>query len=356
MHHLHLYIGSYTSNGGEGIYQYSLDPATGVLRREHTLAGVVNPSFLALAPGGRFLYCVNEVESYYGKPEGAVSAFAVEPGSGRLRFLNQQPSLGASPCHLAFDGTGRFALVANYGGANVAVLPILPDGKLEPAIGSHRHEGSGPNPLRQEAPHPHYIIADPFNRHVLAVDLGIDKVMAYALDPERGLLRPALSPFAATRPGSGPRHLAFHPCGRWAYVVHELQARVAHYGYDGKNAALTEVASHACLPEGHAGENYPSGIEFGPAGASLYVSNRGHDSIAHFRVKAADGSLEFAGCVPAHGRFPRHFAIEPGGRFLVAANQRSDSLTVFRIDPATGALDWTGQSETVPSPVCVRFG
>lgn len=353
---MHLYIGSYTSNGGEGIYQYFLDPVTGTLAREHTLAGVVNPSFLALAPGGRFLYCVNEVESYYGRPEGAVSAFAVEPGNGRLRFLNQQPSLGASPCHLAIDRTGRFAMVANYGGANLAVLPILSDGKLAPAVGSHRHEGSGPNPIRQEAPHPHCVAVDPFNRHVLAVDLGIDRVMAYALDPERGHLRPAEAPFAAAHPGSGPRHLAFHPDGKWVYVVHELQARVAHYAYNRKTGVLTEVATHACLPDGYAGENYPSGLEFHPAGKSLYVSNRGHDSIAHFRVKATDGSLELADCVPTHGKFPRHFAIEPGGRFLVAANQRSDSLSVFRIDSATGALDLTGRTESVPSPVCVRFG
>jgi 6-phosphogluconolactonase len=353
---VHVYIGSYTSNGGEGIYQYSLDSATGALALVDTLAGVVNPSFLALAPGGRFLYSVNEVESYYGKPEGALSAFAVEAGSGRLRFLNQQPSLGASPCHLACDQSGRYLLVANYGGANLAVLPILPDGKLAPAVDSHRHQGAGPHPSRQEAPHPHFIAADPFNRHVLAVDLGIDRVMAYALDSERGALRPAHTPFTAARPGSGPRHLAFHPQGKWAYVVHELQERVVHYAYHAKDGALSEVASHSCLPAGHAGENYPSGIQLDPTGKFLYVSNRGHDSIAHFRVDGLDGGLEFAGCAPTRGKFPRHFDIEPGGRFLVAANQRSDSLSVFRIEPDTGSLEWTGRSVQVPSPVCVRFG
>lgn len=352
---MHLYIGTYTSNGGEGICQFSLDHATGALETVHTLTGVVNPSWLAPAPGGRFLYAVNEVESYYGRHEGALSAFAIDRADGRLRFLNQQPSLGASPCHLAFDRAGRFLLVANYGGANLAVLPILPDGALAPAVAERRHSGSGPNAARQEAPHPHCVVPDPFNRHVLAVDLGIDQIAAYALDPETGALRPARAPYTASRPGSGPRHLAFHPEGPWAYVVHELHSRVGHYAYDRDSGSLEERGWHAALPEGHAGENYPSGIALHPSGRFLYVSNRGHDSIACFGLSGGDGTPALIGCEPTRGKFPRHFAVDPGGRFLVAANQRSDSLTVFAIDQGTGALEWTGHSAAVVAPACVAF-
>jgi 6-phosphogluconolactonase len=349
-----VYIGSYTSNGGEGIYRFDLDPETGSLAWAETLAGVINPSYLLFSRDGRYLYCVNEVDSYYGRREGALSAFAVEPGTGHLRFLNQQPSGGAGPCHLSLDRGGRFLLAANYGGGTVAVFPLQPDGRLGAAACTVRHEGHGPNPNRQEAPHPHCTAPDPFNRHVLAVDLGIDKVMAYAFDGTSGALRPAAVPFAACRPGSGPRHLAFHPDGRRAYLVHELESIVRHCAYDGKTGALSEVASHSTLPAGHAGENYPSGIEIDGNARFLYVGNRGHDSIVHFRM-GPEGDLAFAGSASTRGKFPRHFTLAPGGRLLLAANQRSDSVQVFRIDPEDGSLHWTGHQAHVPAPVCVRI-
>ncbi len=351
---MHVYIGSYTSNGGEGIYQFSLDPSDGALKLQHVLAGVVNPSYLIIDAKGRNLYAVNEVDTYYGKPGGALSAFAIEPGSGQLRFLNQQPSQGGGPCHLALDKAGRFLMVANYGGGNLAVFPVMPEGSLGPVAFRQIHEGSGPITSRQESPHPHFVSADPFNRHVLAVDLGIDRIMAYSFDAERGSMRPAVSPFTTSKPGSGPRHLAFHPGGKWAYVIHELEARVSHYAYNGLNGSLAEMQSVSCLPPESAGENYGSGILVEPGGRFLYVSNRGHDSIAHFDIRPEDGSLAYAGYTGTRGKFPRHFTIEPSGRFLLAANQRSDSVSVFRIHPDTGSLEWTGHEVSVPSPVCVR--
>jgi 6-phosphogluconolactonase len=351
---LHVYVGTYTSNGGEGIYHFALNAETGELRRIRTIIGVVNPSFLAIEPSGRFLYTVNEVESYYGKPEGALSAFSIEPSSGELRFLNQQPSRGASPCHLSIDHTGRFLFVANYGGGCVAVFPLEADGRLAPAACHIRHEGSGPNANRQERPHAHCVLPDPFNRHMLAVDLGTDRILPYAFDPDGGALRPAASPPGEAKPGSGPRHLAFHPNGKWAYVIHELEARVSHFQYNGMTGSLTERESVSSLPPGYAGENYGSGIQVEPRGRYLYVSNRGHDSIAHFRIDDENGALEFSDCVTTKGKFPRHFTLDPTGRFLLAANQRSDSLTVFRVDQATGALEDTGHTASVPAPVCVR--
>ncbi|MDQ3001923.1 MAG: lactonase family protein [Fibrobacterota bacterium] len=351
---LHVYIGTYTSNGGEGIYHFSMNSETGEIIRLKTMVGVVNPSFLAIEPGGRFLYAVNEVEAYYGRPEGALSAFAIEPVTGDLRFLNQQSSQGGSPCHLSLDHTGRYLFVANYGGGCVAVFPLHSDGALSPVSSHIRHQGSGPRQDRQEAPHVHCILPDPFNRHVLAVDLGIDRILAYGFDPDRGVLRPAAAPAYRANPGSGPRHLSFHPNGKWAYVVHELEARVSHLVYNGMNGALAELGSVSCLPPGFTAENYAAGIQVDPRGRFLYVSNRGHDSIVHYRIDEGDGSLEFAGSSPTGGKYPRHFTLDPAGNFLLAANQRSDSVSVFRVDAHNGSLENTGMSASVPSPVCLR--
>ncbi|HKP94855.1 MAG TPA: lactonase family protein [Fibrobacteria bacterium] len=352
---LHVYIGTYTSNGGEGIYIFSMNAATGELKRLRTVVGVVNPSFLTLDPEGRFLYTVNEVDAYYGKPEGALSAFAVDPGTGDLRFLNQQPSRGAAPCHLSLDRNGRFLFVANYGGGSVAAFPLRPDGSLASCASHVQHQGFGPNPGRQEGPHAHCVLPDPFNRHLLAVDLGTDRILAYTFDPERGDLRAAMSPSAQAKPGSGPRHLAFHPNGKWAYVVHELESRVSRFAYNGMTGGLAETDSVSSLPPGFEGENHGAGILVDPRGRFLYVSNRGQDGISHFRIDERDGSLEFRGNRPTLGKFPRHFAVDPGGSFLVAANQRSDGVSVFRIDGRTGDLEQTGHGASVPAPVCVHL-
>jgi 6-phosphogluconolactonase len=350
---MHVYVGTYTSNGGEGVYLFGLNPGTGELQPLRITAGVVNPSYLVIHPSGRFLYTVNEVESYYGKSEGALSAFAIEPRSGELLYLNQQPSRGAAPCHLSLDQTGRFLFVANYGGS-LAAFPLQADGSLAACSGYARHEGTGPMRARQDGPHVHCVVPDPGNRHVLAVDLGIDRIQAYALDAEQGSLRVAAAPTQA-KSGSGPRQLAFHPNGKWAYVVHELQPHISRYAYDAMTGGLSECASLSCLPPEYSGENFASSILVDPRGRFLYLSNRGQDGIAHFRIDAEDGTLAFAGSEPTRGKFPRHFELAPGGRYLVAANQRSDSLTVFAIDADTGRLEFTGHGASVPSPVCVRI-
>jgi 6-phosphogluconolactonase len=348
---LRVYVGTYTSSGGEGIYLFAFDPVTGALSRRKTTIGAVNPSFLALGPQGRSLYAVNEVDTYYGRPEGALSAFSIEPGSGDLRFLNQQPSRGASPCHLSIDHTGRYVFAANYGGGSVAVFPIRGDGGLEPSSFHVDHQGSGPDAERQQGPHVHCVVADPFNRHLLAVDLGCDGVMAYVFDPERGALRTA--PRLRSKAGSGPRQITFHPNGKWAYVVHELEPRLTLYRYNGMTGILSEAQSVSTLPAGAELRNHASTLQVDAKGRFLYVSNRGHDSIAHFRIDEADGTLAFAGSASTLGRHPRHFTLDPEGRFLFAANQRSDSLAVFRVDPVTGDLENIGAVATVPAPVCV---
>jgi 6-phosphogluconolactonase len=234
------------------------------------------------------------------------------------------------------------------------VFPLAADGLLGPFTSQIKHEGSGPDPVRQEAPHAHCVLPDPFNRHVLAVDLGTDEILVYPFDANRGVLRPALIPATRSKPGSGPRHLAFHPNGKWLYVVHELEARVVQYAYSGMTGALKELQAVSPLPPGFEGENFGAGIQVDPRGRFLYVSNRGQDGISRFRIDEADGALEYSGCRPTLGKFPRDFAIDPGGRFLLAANQRSDSLMVFRIEARTGDLEYTGHGASVPAPVCVR--
>jgi 6-phosphogluconolactonase len=349
---LHVYVGTYTANGGEGIYHFSLDPATGRLTKLKTIVGVVNPSFLALSRDGRFLYAVNEVDAYYGRPEGALSAFSIEPVSGDLSFLNQQPSKGAAPCHLSLDRNGRHLFVANYGGGSVAVFPIGRDGRLEASTCHVQHGGSGPNLARQQGPHAHCVVADAFNRHMLAVDLGADAIHSYPFDPERGALRPPVATVQAA-PGSGPRHLAFHPNGKWAYAVHELQDRLTLYRYNGMTGSLAEERSVSLLPPDATGENHGSGVQVDARGRNLYVSNRGQDGISHFRIDGGDGIPVFAGSVPTRGRHPRHFTLDPTGAFLLAANQRSDSIVVFRVDGGSGALEPIDGETRVPAPVCL---
>jgi 6-phosphogluconolactonase len=350
-----VYVGTYTDGESQGIYRLRLDLATGALVSEGDPVRSVNPSFLALRPGGRFLYAVNEVGDGRGDPGGAVSAFAVDATTGGLTFLNQQPSGGASPCHLWIDTEGRHVLVANYGGGSVASLPIQEDGRLAPAISVVQHEGKGPNPERQKSPHAHYVTLDATGRHALAVDLGLDEVLVYGFDPSSGALIPKPSSTARLAPGAGPRHLAFGPGGRRAYVISELASTLTAFDYDSSTGTLTERQTLTTLPGGFSGESFTAEVIVRPDGRFLYGSNRGHDSIAIFSIDAATGRLEPAGHESTRGKWPRHFAIDPTGTYLLVANQRSDSVAVFRIDPSSGRLDPVGEPFRVPRPVCLQM-
>ena len=352
---LAFYVGTYTSGRSEGIYRYRLSLSDGGLRHEGTARGVVNPSFLALGPRGRHLYAVNEVEEFGGKPSGAVSAFAVDPRTGDLRLLNQQPSMGGAPCYLTVDRAGRFVLVANYVGGNVAVLPVRRDGSLGAATDVRQHEGSGADPERQGGPHAHCVLLDRANRYAFAADLGIDRVMVYRFDARAGKLAAGAAPWAAVRAGAGPRHFTFHPDGRHAYVINELDSTLTVFRYDAARGALTEVQTTGTLPPGFSGKSYCADVHVSPSGRFLYGSNRGHDSIVVFAVDAATGRLTPVQHEPTRGSFPRNFAIDPTGAFLLVANQRSDNIVTFRIDPSRGTLRPAGRAAEVPSPVCLKF-
>jgi 6-phosphogluconolactonase len=314
---------------------------------------VPNPSFLAVHPDGRTLYAANETTTLDGQPGGAVSSFAIDRGSGELTFLNRQPSHGTDPCHVSVDASGGNVFVANYTSGSVAVLPIEAAGRLAPASDVHQHRGSGPDPKRQEGPHAHFITRDPANRYVLASDLGLDQVLVYRLDAERGTLTAHEPPAVSLPPGSGPRHLAFHPFAPVVYVINELASTISTCAWDEVAGTLRLLGTISTLPEDFEGGSSCAEVRVAPSGSFVYGSNRGHDSIAVFAVDPADGTLSPAGHVSTEGANPRNFTIDPSGTLLLAANQDSDTIVAFRIDPDTGALNPTGQVTRVPSPVCV---
>lgn len=348
-----LYVGTYTDGKSEGIYTYGFDPTTGALTQRASVKSN-NPSFLVVNPG-RFLYAVNEVSDLDGKRTGGVSAFAIDAAGNKLTFINQQPSEGADPCHLSFDRQRKNLLVANYTGGTVAVLPIQRDGSLRAAIDVKQHEGSGPRE-QQKSAHAHCIKLDRANRFAFAADLGSDKVMIYRFNPLTGKLEPSSQPFATLHPGAGPRHLTFHPNGKYLYVINELDSSLTTFKYDAAKGTLTAFETVSTLPRDFVGTSYCADIHVSKSGRFLYGSNRGHNSIVVFAIDPRTARLSLVQHVSTEGNWPRNFTIDPSGRFLLVANQRSDNVVVFRIDTQTGRLTPAGQVADIPVPVCLRFG
>lgn len=352
-----VYFGTYTGPKSKGIYVSRLDPATGRLTSPELAAESTSPSFLAVHPTGQSLYAVNEVGTFDGKPGGSVTAFAVNSQTGKLTQLNQSSAMGSGPCHLVVDKAGRNVLLANYGGGSVAVLPIQPDGKLGEASAFVQHAGSSVNPDRQKEPHAHAIELDAANRFAFVPDLGLDKVMIYRFDPAKGSLTANSPSSASVKPGAGPRHFAFSPDGRFAYVINEMQCTITAFSYDAERGDLKELKTVSTLPEGLAVKpGYSTAeIQVHPSGRFLYGSNRGHDTIAVFAIDRKKGTLSPVEHVSTRGKTPRGFAIDPTGGFLLAGNQNSNTVVVFRIDPKSGRLSPTGQVLDVGAPVSVAF-
>lgn len=348
-----LYVGTYTSGKSEGIYGYKMDVLTGALTRFTSIRSV-NPSFLTIDRSKRFLYAVNEVGEFLQKPGGAVSAFAIDPVTRNLRLLNEQATNGADPCHLSVDNRKGTLLVANYTGGNVSVFPLRSDGTLGMVADVKQHEGSGPKE-QQKAPHAHCIIFDRSERHALAADLGIDKVMIYRFDRVTGKLTTAKQPFAELKAGAGPRHLSLHPTGKYLYVINELDSTMSVFKYNEREGTLTMIETVSTLPSDFSGTSYCADVHVSPSGRFLYGSNRGHNSIVVFEIDQRTGKLTLVEHVATEGNWPRNFTIDPSGTFLLVANQRSDNVVVYFIDPGNGRLKPTGVNEQIPSPVCLRF-
>jgi len=349
-----LYVGTYTTGKSEGIYRYRFNLSSGELKHVGTTSHVTNPSYLTLSPSGRHLYAVNEVDEFGNSKSGAISAFAVDERSGELRLLNQQPSLGASPCYVEINAHGSFVLAANYGGGNVAVFPVQPDGSLGAATEMKQDEGSSINRDRQEGPHAHCILLDRSNGFAYSCDLGTDRIMIFRFDDRNGKLQPVAPPWFQLQPGAGPRHLAFHPSGKYIFVINELNSTITAFARDRANGSLQPLRTLTTLPDNFRGANSGADIHVSPDGRFVYCSNRGHDSIAIFAVDRA-GGLTAVGHESTRGTTPRNFAIHPSGTFLLVANQKSDSIVVFRRDQSTGRLTATGQVVEVPVPVCLKF-
>jgi 6-phosphogluconolactonase len=345
-----FYVGTYTRpEGSKGIYRVGMHLETGQLSEPVLAAEAKNPSFLAVSPGGEYLYSSNELGG-----TGGVGAFAIAD-DGSLTPLNEQPSGGGGACHVWVDGGGRHVFVANYGGGSVAALPIREDGSLGEKTGFVQHTGSSVNPRRQKEPHAHAIYTDAADRFVYACDLGTDRVYIYRYDPEKGTLTPNTPPEAAVAPGAGPRHFAFHPNGGFGYVINELNNTIDVFRHDPESGALEPIQTVPTLPADFEGNNSTAEIFVHPNGRFVYGSNRGHDSIAVFAVDAASGKLTPIDHTPTGGKTPRNFAIDPTGMWLIAANQNTDDLHVFKIDPNTGRLAPTGHTAKIAAPVCVVF-
>jgi len=352
-----VYFGTYTGRKSKGIYVSRFNLTSGRLAAPELAAETISPSFLALHPKRRFLYAVNEMNKFGGKPVGAVSAFSIDAQTGRLSLLNQIASGGDGPCHLIVDKGGKNVLVANYGGGSVAVLPLARDGSLREISSFIQHQGTSVDAQRQEGPHAHGIYLDAANRFAYVPDLGLDKVMIYRFAPGPGTLTPNEPAFASIGSGAGPRHFALHPKGKFAYVITEMKCTVAALACDPKSGGLQELQTISTLPAGVAVEPGYSTAELfvHPSGKFLYGSNRGHDTIVVYAIDAKTGRLTLVEHVPTQGKIPRSFGLDPGGRWLLAANQNSDSVVVFRIDDRSGRLAATGQTIEVGAPVAVTF-
>ena len=350
-----VYIGTYTKGTSKGIYAYHLNQATGQMTSLGLAAPTENPSYLIVDRSGRFLYAVNEVDTYKGQKSGAISAFAIHPRTGKLTFLNQVASKGAAPCYLAIDHTGKYLMVANYNGGNIAVFRLEADGRIGPASDFVQHHGAGINKARQEGPHAHFIATSPNNRFVLNADLGLDKLFVYRFHPATGKLSPNQPPYAAVHPGLGPRHVAFSRDGRYVYLVDEMGSEIIVYFYQPATGRLQPVQEFSTVSDGFKGENTGAEIEVSPSGRFVYASNRGENDLVVYAVNRATGQLTEVQRESTEGNTPRQFAISPDGRFLLVGNQDGGNVVGFRIDQATGKLTPAGQPLHLDTPVCVTF-
>jgi len=372
--HYILYVGTYTGGESKGIYAYSYDTASGKLTPLGLAAETASPSFLAVDASHRFLYAVNEVHDYKGENSGGVTAFAIDSDrkTGKLTELNEVASRGADPCYIVFDRTGKYVLVANYSGGNVAVFPLSADGHIGEASSVLKDSGTlGPIKDRQEAPHAHWIEASARNRFAYVSDLGLDRVLIYKFDATKGTLSPGDVPgstqnaagstgskdakdffSAMLAPGTGPRHVAFSSDGNLMYVLGELDSTVTVFANDAKET-FRSIQKISALPAGFSGPNSAAEIAIHPNGKVLYTSNRGDDSIAVFAIDGGTGKLTFLQRISSGGKAPRNFAIDPAGARLLVANQDTGNIVEFRINPATGKLKPVGEVAKTASAVCL---
>jgi 6-phosphogluconolactonase len=360
------YVGTFTRTGtSKGIYFFkfetspaSADGATTAAHPKLIPLGLavenINPSFLAVDAKRRLIFSANGTETFEGKKTGIVSAYSIDPQTGHLKLINQQPALGVNPCHLVLDKAGKNLVVANYGSGSVTVIPVAADGRLGEPTSSIQHVGKSVHP-RQQGPHAHCVTLDPENKYAFVCDLGLDQILAYRFDADAGKLTPAEPAFTATKPAAGPRHLAFRPDGKFAYSINEMNSTVSVFAYSPANGALQELQTVSALPADIQGRSSGAEIEVHPSGKWLYVSNRGHDSVVVFDIDPAQGTVTFKAAQSSGGKTPRHFGFTPDATHLVVGNQESGTLLTCRIDQSTGLLTPLEGLPEVPQPACIVF-
>lgn len=362
---IRFYVGTYTElikfgtgqlfqGKGEGIYLTELNLSTGDLKLIGLSKGIVNPSYFVINKQNGFLYAVNELKQFEGKPSGSVSSYKISKNTGELTFVNQQPTGGTDPCHIEINSEGTELFVSNFMSGSVCILPIRADGSIGESSQFIQHAGSSINPQRQSGPHAHSLIFSPDERYAFVPDLGLDKLMIYKTNSGSSPLTESEILFFQTEPGAGPRHGVFDPTGKYFYLINELSCTILVLSYDSKNGSFTELQSVSSLPEGvDLTGNSCADIHITPDGKYLYGSNRGHNSLVIYGINQQSGLLDYLGCQPCGGRIPRNFVIDPSGNYLLCANQDSDDITVFKIDQKTGLLEEITKCN-ISTPVCVR--
>lgn len=347
------YVGAYTTHrqagNGNGLNVYRIEPDTGRWTHLQLLKDVVDPAFLAIDQHRNFLYCVHESQA-------EVSAFAIDPQTGLLDHLNTQSSGGNGPAHLSLEPAGRFVVVANYSNGSIAVLPVGKDGRLEPVVQLIVLEGPlGPDKVEQAISHPHAINFSPDGGYVLVPDKGLDRIFIYRFEAATGSLVANEPPFTLAQSGAGPRHLAFHPAGAYAYVINELDSTLTAYSFDRTTGHLKPLQTLSTLPPDFTGKSICSEITVSASGKFVYGSNRGHDSIVCYAIDEATGQVKPIEWVPTQGHTPRFFTLAENDHLLLAAHQDSNTIIWFRVDPATGKLKLQGDRLEIGSPVCILF-
>lgn len=349
-----VFVSAFASGEKAGIHAFGFDSESGTLKPLHRTTDIQNPFFIALSPDKRFLYAI-DAEKFGGDEDENVVAFMLEGRSGQMKRLNHQSARGTASCFLDVDLTGKAVLVANYVSGNVASLPVKSDGSLGEAVSFFQHSGSSADPQRQKGPNAHCFVVSPDGKHALAADLGIDKVMIYTLDAATAKLAPnTAQPFAKLTPASGPRHLTFHPNGKLVYLINELANTITVFDWNAADGTLKEKQTIATLPKDFTGKSYTADLKITPDDKHLYGTNRGHDSLASYRI-AADGTLTLLTIQPSGGKGPQNLLITPDGRWLLCANMPGNNVVVFQIDATSGSITPKGQSVEVPMASCIRW-
>ena len=350
-----VFFGTHSVGSQKGISVAHFNSETGVLTKPELVIEAPAPAYFILHPDGKHLYVCNSNDFAKGYTGQTISAYSINPKNGTLGLLNQQSSGGADPSYIWMDATRRFVLVANYKSGSIAVIALKPDGSLGGITATIKHTGRSVDTIRQTQPYAHSIKLDPTNRFALVADLGLDKMFVYRFNSETGSLDPNDPPFVTVPPGSGPRHIAFHPNGKFVYLINEMACTIIVYAWDSIAGTLTELQTSSTLPPDFKGKNTCAEIEVYPNGKFLYASNRGHESLAVFTIDSTTGKISLLENIPAQGHSPRNFSFDPTYQWLIVTNHNSDNAMVFKVDATNGHLTPAGKPVPIVYPFCVRF-